>query len=87
MVETPHRHPPSNDFSRQEQHMFNYKGWLVNPNTPARGQLFIDSVTSYAYDAADVLENDSFATVLEDFVSKLSLQEAQVNSKKVVEGR
>ena len=38
-----------------------------------RGQLFIDSVTLYADDAADVMDNDICVTVLESFVSILSL--------------
>ena len=46
------------------------------------GQLLRNSVTSYAYDAADVLDDNNFATVLESFM-KLSLQVAQVNTKKV----
>ena len=53
--------------------MFNYRGWFVNPNTLARGQLFINSVTLYAYDAADVMDDDNYATVLESFVITPSL--------------
>ena len=48
--------------------MFDYRGWLVSLNAPTRGQLFINSVTLYAYDAAH-MDNDNFATVLESFVS------------------
>ena len=75
--------PSSPEFSKQEQSMFNYREWFVSPNTPARGQLFIKSVTLYAYDAADVMDHDNYVTVMESFVSTLSFQVAQVNIKKV----
>ena len=52
--------------------MFNYREQFVSPNTPAMGESFIDSVILYAYDAADVMDNDNYATVLESFVIKLS---------------
>ena len=58
----------STEFSRQEKSMFNYRGWFVSHNTPARRQVLINSITSCAYDAADVMDNDSDATVLESFV-------------------
>ena len=63
--------------------MFDYRGWFVSPHSPAKGQLFINSVTSYAYDAANVMDDDNCATVLESFLSTLSLQVTQVNTKKV----
>ena len=49
----------------QKQSMFDYRGWFVSPNTQARGQLFINAATSYAYDAADVMDDDNYATVLD----------------------
>ena len=73
----------SPELSRQEQSMFNYRGSFVSPKTPAVGHLFINSATSYAYDAVDVIDNDNYATVLEKFVTILSLQVAKVNIKKV----
>ena len=42
-------------------------------HTPARGQYFINSVTLYAYDATDVIDDVNFATVLESFVIISSL--------------
>ena len=63
--------------------MFDYRGLFVSPNTPARGKFFIDSITSYAYDAADDMDNGNYATVLERFVRALLLQVAQVSTKKV----
>ena len=74
---------PSPEFSRQEQSMFKYRGQFASPNIAAMRQLYIDSVTSYAYDAADVLDDDNYATVLLSFVNASSLQIAQVNTKKV----
>ena len=41
--------------------------------------LIINSVTLYAYDAADAIDNDNFATVLESFIIISSLWIAQVN--------
>ena len=84
MMETPPWDPPSPEFSRQEQSMCDYRGWFVSPSTPAWGQLFMNSVTLYAHDAADVMDNDNYATMLESFVSTLSLWATQVNTKKVL---
>ena len=56
--------------------MFNYRGQFVSPNAPV-------SVTLYGYDAADVMDNNTYATVLESFVITLSLQVAKVNIEKV----
>ena len=53
--------------------MLNYRGWFLSPNTPVRVQLFISFVTLYVYDAADVMNDDNYATVLERFVSTFSL--------------
>ena len=53
--------------------MFNYRVQFASPNTPARGQLFINSVTSFAYDAVDVMDDDNYATLLESFVTTSSL--------------
>ena len=52
--------PSSPESGRQEQSMFDYRGWVISPNTPA---------TSYAYNAADVMDDDSYATLLESIVS------------------
>ena len=57
--------------------MFDYRGWFVSPNTPVRIQLFANSVTSYAYDAADVMDDNRYVTFV--------MQIAQVNTKKVSE--
>ena len=76
-------YPSSAESSRQEQSMFNYRVRFVSPNTPASWQLFINSVTLYAYDAADVIDEDNYASVLESGVSTLSLQVACVNTEKV----
>ena len=48
-----------------------------------RRYLFINSVTSYAYDAADVMDDDNYAAVKASFASTLSLQVTQVYTKKV----
>ena len=62
MAETPLWNPSSPEFSRQEQSMLDYS---VSPTTPARGQIFINSITLYAYDAADVMDNEkSFVIIL-----------------------
>ena len=74
MMNAPPWDPSSPEFTMQEESMFNYREQFVSPNTPSRGQLFINSVTSYAYDAADVMYNDSCATLLESFVSTSSLK-------------
>ena len=41
---------------------------VIDPDTLARGQLFINSGALYAYDAADFMDDDNYATVLECFV-------------------
>ena len=51
--------------------------------TPARGQLFINSVTSYAYDAANAIDDNNYATVLQSFLSTSSLQVAHAYKTKV----
>ena len=45
--------------------MFDYRLWLVSFNLPARGQLFVNSIILYACDAADVMDDDNYTTVLE----------------------
>ena len=82
MAEAPPWDLYSPNFSQQEQSMFNYRGCFVSPDTPARGQLFINCVTSYAYDAADVMDDDNCATVLDSYVTTSSLQVAKVHTKK-----
>ena len=37
MVEAPLWDPSSPEYSCQKQSMFDYRGWYVRPNTPARG--------------------------------------------------
>ena len=56
---------------------------FVSPNTPARAQLFIISVILDAYDVADVMGDNNYATLLDSFVSTSSLQVAQIHTKKV----
>ena len=73
MVEAPPWDPSSPEFSTQEQSMFDERGWFISPDTPARGQLFINSVILFAYEAAHVVDNDNYATVLESSVSTLSM--------------
>ena len=63
--------------------MFDYRGRFVSPNSPARGQLCINSVTLYAYDAADVMADDNYATVLDSYVTASSLQVDKLHTKKV----
>ena len=58
------------------------QGMVCHHYYSSKGKLFIKSFTSCAYDAADVMDNDNFATVLESFMIS-SLQIAQVNTKKV----
>ena len=60
----------SPELSKQEQSMFNYRGWFVSSNTPARGQLVISSMISYAFDAVDDMDNNDYVTA----VIKPSLQ-------------
>ena len=73
MVEAPPRDQSSPEYSHQEESVFDYREWFVGPNTPARGQLSFKSVTLYAFDAADVIDDGNYNTVLESFVSTLSL--------------
>ena len=80
-AEAPPWDPSSPDYSQQEQSMFNYRVQYVSPNTPAWGQLYINSVTSYAYDAADVMNNDNYATVLDSYVTTSSLWVAQEGTR------
>ena len=53
--------------------MFDYRGQFVSPKTPKRGQIFINSVILYAYDAADVMDYDKYATMLDSYVTTSSL--------------
>ena len=59
--------------------MCDYSGLFVS----TRGQFFINYVISYAYHASDIIDDKNYATELESFVSTLSLQVAQINTKKV----
>ena len=45
------------------------------------GKLFINSVKSYTYDAADVMDDDDYATLLEDYVTSSSLHVTKVHTK------
>ena len=56
-TEAPTWETSSPEFSRQRWSMFNYTRQFVSLNTPARGQLFINSITSYVYDAADDMDD------------------------------
>ena len=73
---------PSSEFSRQEQIMLDYRGWFVVSTTPARRQLFFNSITSCAYDAADVMDDDNMVTALKSFIIT-SLWVTQVDTEKV----
>ena len=64
--------------------MFDYKEWFVSPNTPVRGQPFVNYITSYTYVNLDIMNNDNFATLLECFVNTSELWVAQVNINKVL---
>ena len=83
MAEAPLWDTSSHEFSRLEESMFDYRGWFVNSYTPPRVKLFISYVTSYAYDAANIMDNNNYDTVLEHFVITSSLWVAQVNTVKV----
>ena len=83
MVEAPLWDPSSPEFSRQEQSTLNYRGWFIISNTPTRGQIFINPIILYVYDARDVIVYDNFSTVLENFVNISLLSVAQVNSEKL----
>ena len=50
--------------------------------TLSKGQLFLNSVTLYAYDDADVMNNDNYVTVLESFVKKVPGLDHLVLAKK-----
>ena len=63
--------------------MLNYRGWLLALTLQQRGQLFINSVTSYAHDAAYAMDDDNYVTVLEECSITSSLQVTQVITKKV----
>ena len=69
---------------------------LPNPNSADKNRVSLitgDSLSTlklqqgdaylYAYDAADVMDDENYTTVLESFVSASSLQVADVNTKKV----
>ena len=73
MMEAPPWDLSSPEYCQQKQSMFNYTRQFVSPNTTARGHLFINSVTSYAYHAADVMDDDNYATVLDRYVTTSSL--------------
>ena len=63
----------SPEYSHQEQSTFHYRGQCVSPDTPSIGHFFINSITWYAYDATDGMDDDNYATVLESFVITTSL--------------
>ena len=71
IMETPPWDLTSSDYSQQEQSMLDYRGRFVSPNTPATGQLFINSVTLYAYD--DVMDDDNYVTVLDSYITTSAL--------------
>ena len=45
--------------------------------------MYTNSVTLYNYDAADVMDDDNYATVLDSYITTSSLQVAKVHTKKV----
>ena len=47
--------------------MLDHQGQISIPTTAARGPAFVSTIVSYslAYDAADAMDNDNFATALE----------------------
>ena len=51
--------------------------------TLSKESIFINSVTLYAYDAADVMGNDNNANMVKSFVITSSLQVEQMNTKMV----
>ena len=55
MVEAPLWNLSSPEFSQLEPSMLDYEGKCVVLATPGRVQLSINSVTLYAYDAADAM--------------------------------
>ena len=71
MAEDPPCDISSPAFSRQEQSMLSWRRLFIIPTTPVREPLFINQFTLYNYDAADVMDDDNFATVLESFVMTL----------------
>ena len=74
MVGAPPWDPSSPAYSRHEQSMLDYKGWFVIPTTLARAQSFIKTAKLNAYDVADDMNDNNFATVLESIVIMSSLQ-------------
>ena len=69
-------------FGRQEQSMLGYRKQFFIPTIPARKQLFMNSVILYAYVAANVMDNNNFATARQ-FYYYIVIWVAQVNTKKV----
>ena len=65
MAKAPPWDPSSPEFNSKEHSMFVYRGRFVNSDTPASKELFIYSITLYAYDAADVMDDNNDATMLE----------------------
>ena len=80
MAETQPWDPSSPEYSHQDQSMFYYREQFVHPNTPARELLYIKSVTSYAYDAADVMDDDSYATAMDTAWGKHSGLDQMITS-------
>ena len=59
--------PSTNEYSEQKFRMLDHQGQISIPTTVKRGPVFVSTIVSYslAYDAADVMDNDNFATALE----------------------
>ena len=68
IVQVPPLDLSSPEFSSQEQSMFIYRGQFVSPNTPPRGQLFTNSVTSHAYAAADFMDHDNYVGKFSQYI-------------------
>ena len=69
----------SSELSQIEQSMLDYSDGCC-PYHSSKGQLFINSVISHAYDAADAMDTHKFATVLE--INAIFLSFAQMSTKK-----
>ena len=50
---------------------------VCHPTTPAGGQLFINCIILYDFYAADIMDDDNFAPVLESFVIIVSTTSEQ----------
>ena len=79
-MEDPSWDMTSSEISKQEQSMFNYGDGLSSLRLQQvdNNLFFIDSVVFYDDDAAEFMDDDNYATLLECFVNVSSLQIALV---------